>query len=214
MAQQISAAPKTARKEVLLLHMKVAILTMFSGLSSTYSLVNVVADQIGMLLRANISVKVLVNETCPDEERTGVFSDPRIEWVKITNTCNGKNIIWHDYSSPSGQVHDSFFQEADLIASDFVRHLKDVDVCILHDILYQGWHLIHNIAIRTAQKQLPHIRFLAFTHSLSPATAPKIRSTRFPRDLPTCPGPSSYIPPIQGFPPWPNNTTFLRGNAR
>lgn len=45
-------------------------------------------------------------------------------------------------------------------------HLQDVDVCILHDILYQGWHLVHNIAIRKAQKQLPHVRFLAFTHSL------------------------------------------------
>ena len=51
--------------------MKVAILTMFSGLSTTYSLVNVVADQIRMLLQANVTVKVLVSETCPDEERTG-----------------------------------------------------------------------------------------------------------------------------------------------
>lgn len=45
-------------------------------------------------------------------------------------------------------------------------HLQDVDICILHDILYQGWHLVHNIAIRKAQEQLPHVRFLAFTHSL------------------------------------------------
>ena len=34
--------------------MKAAILTMFSGLSSTYSLVNVVADQIRMLLDAGV----------------------------------------------------------------------------------------------------------------------------------------------------------------
>lgn len=146
--------------------MKVAIVTMFSGLSSTYSLVNVVADQIQMLLQADIPIKVLVSETCPDSDRTGIFLDQRIEWVKVTNTLNGKNITWHDYSHVSGNVHETFFQEADVIAADFVRHLKDVDVCILHDILYQGWHLVHNIAIRTAQKQLPHVRFLAFTHSL------------------------------------------------
>lgn len=146
--------------------MKVAIVTMFSGLSSTYSLVNVVADQIQMLLQAGIPVKVLVSETCPDSDRTGIFLDQRIEWVKVTNTLNGKNITWHDYSHVSGNVHETFFQEADVIAADFVRHLKDVDVCILHDILYQGWHLVHNIAIRTAQKHLPHVRFLAFTHSL------------------------------------------------
>lgn len=41
----------------------------------------------------------------------------------------------------------------------------------MHDILYQGWHLVHNIAIRKAQKQLPGVRFLAFTHSL-PANRP------------------------------------------
>ena len=42
--------------------MKVAVLTMFSGLSTTYSLVNVVADQLKMLLDAGISVKLLVSE--------------------------------------------------------------------------------------------------------------------------------------------------------
>lgn len=146
--------------------MKVAILTMFSGLSTTYSLVNVVADQIKMLLDTNVSVKVLVCETCPDSERTGIFSDARLEWVKITNTLNGQPIIWHDYSGASGTVHETFFAEADAIAKDFTVHLQDVDVCILHDILYQGWHLVHNVAIRKAQKQLPHVRFLSFTHSL------------------------------------------------
>lgn len=59
--------------------MKVAILTMFAGLSSTYSLVNVVADQIKMLLDAQVELNILVGETCPDEERHGVFLDPRIE---------------------------------------------------------------------------------------------------------------------------------------
>ena len=146
--------------------MKVAILTMFTGLSSTYSLVNVVADQIKMLLQSNIAVKVLVSENCPDAERSGVFRDKKIEWIKITNTCRGKNIIWHDYSGISGNVHETFFEEADVIAGDFVKYLKDVDVCIMHDILYQGWHLVHNIAIRKAQKELPNVRFLSFTHSL------------------------------------------------
>lgn len=162
--------------------MKVAILTMFSGLSATYSLVNVVADQIKMLLDCHIQVKLLVSETCPDKERTGIFQDPRIEWVKITNTLDGKNIIWHDYSCPTGSVHETFFQEADVIAADFAAHLQDVEVCIMHDILYQGWHLVHNIAIRKAQKSLPHVRFLEFTHSLPVNRPPELEypfSARF-----------------------------------
>lgn len=146
--------------------MKVAILTMFSGLATTYSLVNVVADQIKMLLEAQVELKILVSETCPDEERWGVFLDPRLEWVKITNTCHGIPIVWHDYSAPTGSVHEGFYEEAGQIAGDYVRHLRDVDVCIMHDILYQGWHLVHNVAIRQAQKSLPGVRFLAFTHSL------------------------------------------------
>ena len=152
--------------------MKVAILTMFSGLATTYSLVNVVADQIKMLLEAGIELKILVCETCSDEERWGVFLDPRLEWVKITNTCNGAPIVWHDYSAPTGVVHEEFYKEAEQIAGDYIRYLQDVDVCIMHDILYQGWHLVHNVAIRQAQKSLPNVRFLAFTHSL-PVNRPK-----------------------------------------
>lgn len=179
--------------------MKVAILTMFSGLSPTYSLVNVVADQIAMLLQANISVKVLVSETCPDQERTGIFLDKRIEWIKVTNTCNGKNIIWHDYSGAAGQVHETFFDEANCIAEDFVRHLADVDVCILHDILYQGWHLVHNIAIRTAQEKLPNLRFLAFTHSL-PALRPKSLEYPFSARFTGMPRTKFVYPTYSGLP--------------
>lgn len=179
--------------------MKVAILTMLSGLSTTYSLVNVVADQIRMLLQANVTVKVLVSETCPDEERTGVFLDERVQWVKIANTLNGKAMIWHDYSAPSGSVHETFFEEADVIAKDFVRHLKDVDVCIMHDILYQGWHLLHNIAIRKAQKELEHVRFLAFTHSF-PVCRPKEMTYPFSARFMDMPRTKFVYPTYSGIP--------------
>lgn len=151
--------------------MKVAILTMFNGLSSTYSLVNVVKEQLRMLLDNNIEVKMLVSQDCPDKDRIGIFSDERIHWIKITNRLNGILIHWKDYSNPTAKVHDSFFKETEVIAKDFETHLKDVDFCFMHDIHYQGWHLIHNIAIREAQKNLPNVKFLAFTHS-APANRP------------------------------------------
>jgi hypothetical protein len=145
--------------------MKIALLTMFNGLTSTYSLVNVVAEQLRMMLDSGIEPKVLVSETCPLEDRYGVFLDERIEWVKVVNHVNGKQIHWRDYSQPNEEVHDTFFNEAEIIAEDFVKHLEDVDVCIMHDIHYQGWHLVHNVAIRKAQEQLPKVKFIAFTHS-------------------------------------------------
>ncbi|MCA1055425.1 glycosyltransferase [Rossellomorea aquimaris] len=151
--------------------MKVALLTMFNGLGSTYSLVNIVAEQLKMLLDNEIEVKLLVSQHCPERDKYGVFLDDRIEWVKIVNEMDGEIIHWGDYSSPEGEVHETFFQEADVIAADFVKKLADVDVCIMHDIHFQGWHLVHNVAIRKAQEQLPHCKFIAFTHS-APANRP------------------------------------------
>lgn len=152
--------------------MKVAILTMFNGLSKTYSLVSVVEEHLHMLLGGGAEVKMLVSQDCPDSERYGIYSDERIEWVKITNRLHGKQIHWVDYAQPTGRVHPSFFQEAEAIADSLYEALLDVDVVFLHDILYQGWHLVHNIAVRQAQGRLPRLRFLAMTHSY-PAVRPQ-----------------------------------------
>ncbi|MFY9175724.1 MAG: glycosyltransferase [Peptococcia bacterium] len=145
--------------------MKVAILTMFNGLDRTYSLVNVVAEHLTMLLTAGVPTKLLVSQDCPLEARWGIYADERLEWIPITNRYQGKVIRWHDYSQPTGKVHESFQEEAETVAEDLIKHLADVDVCMMHDIHYQGWHLLHNVAIRIAQKSLPHLRFIAFTHS-------------------------------------------------
>ncbi|GMK37365.1 hypothetical protein PCCS19_04180 [Paenibacillus sp. CCS19] len=151
--------------------MKVAILTMFNGLSKTYSLVSVVEEHLHMLLRAGWQVKLLVSQDCPDSERHGIYLDERIEWVPITNRLRGELIHWRDYSQPVGRVHESFFEEAAVISDSMEEALRDVEVCMMHDILYQGWHLVHNIAVRKVQERLPHLRFLAMTHSL-PAVRP------------------------------------------
>ena len=145
--------------------MKIAILTMFSGLSTTYSLVNVVAEHIKMLLQNHIKVKLIVSENCSDTDRWGIFKDNQIEWVKIPNKLNGNIIHLYDYSTSDCTLHDTFYEESDMFAEEFIKALNDVDVCMMHDILYQGWHNVHNIAIRKAQKQLPKIKFIAFTHS-------------------------------------------------
>ncbi len=158
--------------------MKIAILTMFNGLSNTYSLVNVVESHLNIFLNKNLAVKMLVSEDCPDKERYGIFNDKRLEWVKITNRLNGKQIHWYDYNEPNGLLHSTFYDEVDIISSDFVKNLKDVDVCFMHDILYQGWHYVHNIAIRKAQKLLPNVKFISFTHSF-PVNRPNIINDEF-----------------------------------
>lgn len=146
---------------------------MFNGLSRTYSLVNVVAEHLKMLLDAGIETKVLVSQDCPDDDREGIFADERLDWVKITNRLGDEQIHWYDYSKPDGEIHASFMEEADVIAQDLYRHLQDVNVCIMHDIHYQGWHLVHNAALRKAQKRLTQLKFVAITHS-APVNRPPL----------------------------------------
>lgn len=148
---------------------------MFNGLERTYSLVNVVAEHLTMLLKAGVPTRILVSEDCPDQARWGVFADERLEWVKVTNRFKETQIKWYDYSQPTGTVHESFYREAETIAQDLVGKLSDVDVCLLHDIHYQGWHLIHNVALRIAQESLPHLEFVAFTHSAPVNRPPKVQ---------------------------------------
>lgn len=43
----------------------------------------------------------------------------------------------------------------------------------MHDIHYQGWHVIHNVAIRKAQENLLNVKFIAFTRSAPVNRPPK-----------------------------------------
>jgi hypothetical protein len=193
--------------------MKVAILTMFNGLDRTYSLVNIVAEQLKMLLNNNIDTKVLVSEHCPDNSRHGIFADEKIEWIKITNTYNGEQIHWYDYSQAKGEVHNTFFDEAEVIAKDLVNKLADVDVCIMHDIHYQGWHLIHNVAVRKAQKELPNLKFIAFTHSFPVNRPPNIQKPFSARYTPM-PNTIYIYPTYSGIPALAQQYNLPEGKCR
>ncbi len=193
--------------------MKVAILTMFNGLSNTYSLVNVVAEHLKMLLDAGIETKVLVSEDCQDNERHGIFADEHLEWVKITNRLGDSQIHWYDYAQPDGELHAAFFDEANAIADDFVTNLSDVDVCIMHDIHYQGWHLIHNVAIRKAQEKLPNIKFIAITHS-APVNRPPNPQYPFSCRYTPMPNTTYVYPTLSGIPALAKQYNVPEGNCR
>lgn len=162
--------------------MTVALLTMFGRLDTTYSLVNVVAEQLRMLLGAGVRVRLLVCEQFDQGSRFGVYLDERIEWGYICNTLDGRQMEWRDYDTPAGTVHDTFFTEADAVADSLASLLADADVCILHDILYQGWYLLHNVALRKALDRLPRLRFVSFAHSAPMARPERVEwpfSARF-----------------------------------
>ncbi len=146
--------------------MKIAILTMFNGFSTTYSLVNVVAEQIKMILKySEYEVTLFVSETCDMSEIFGVYQSEKLEIKTIVNKINDTQIKWIDYDN-TNELDKNFFNEVEVIKNDMIEKLRDYNICIMHDILYQGVHLVHNVAIRKAQEKLSNLRFVSCTHSM------------------------------------------------
>lgn len=160
--------------------MKIAVLTMFRGLSRQYSLCNVVQDHIKMFLEHDIEVKMLVHEKFNDEDKYDIFCDERIEWIKIKcSDENDKEFIEYDYEKPDSVLHSTFADEAKVISEEYVKALSDVDVCFMHDILYQGWYYIYNVAIRMAKLSLESLRFIEFTHSFPSNRPLELKQNRY-----------------------------------
>ncbi len=146
--------------------MKIAFLTMFNGFSTTYSLVKVVAEQIKMILKySDYEVTLFVSETCDMSESFGIYLDKKLKIETIANKIDDTQIQWVDYDI-TNELDKNFYKEVAIIEKDMVEKLKGFDLCIMHDILYQGVHLIHNLAIRKAQEKLDNLRFIACTHSM------------------------------------------------
>ncbi len=158
--------------------MKIAILTMFNGLSTTYSLVNVVSSHIKMMLDNDEDVTMVVTSLLNDSEKHGIFLDKRLNWIKIDNSLNGKNIRWYDYSNFDATLHNTFYDEVTHYKNEFINKLNNFDVLFMHDILYQGWHLVHNTAIREALKSISFKKIFEFTHSI-PVTRTENIATPF-----------------------------------
>lgn len=141
--------------------MLISILTMFNGLKESYSLVSAVKAQVEMLIAQGNQVRILVSEHCQDSEISRFSNHSKVSWSKIRNTFEGVRLDW----SMIPQNLPFFDRAAIVIADDIEAAIQGSAVCILHDILYQDVHLIHNAAIRIVQKRLPSMQFIAFTHS-------------------------------------------------
>lgn len=70
-----------------------------------------------------------------------------------------------------GQLPDNYTELVAKTRDALLGILKDCDVCITHDVIYQPAHLIHNLASREVASRLPHLQWLHWIHS---ATSPQI----------------------------------------
>lgn len=143
--------------------MKVAIETSFSDFQKAYSLNIVVQTQIKMLLLNGYSPVVIVHDTAEPE---GIYAHPGVKIEYIPNvSCH--NEVKKD---------ETFDEDVTAIEKRLLEILKDVDVVLTHDIIYQPACLKHNFASRRVAEQLPNIKWLHWIHSsTSPSMLAQIR---------------------------------------
>ena len=140
--------------------MRPILFTSFSDYSKAYSLNIVTENQIKQLLLAGYSPTVIVHDTFQPE---GMFAHPSVTLEKIPNVpCH--NEVKKD---------PTFDADVDALEKRLMEILKDGDVVITHDIVYQNACLKHNMAARRVADKLPGVRWLHWIHS---ATSPQLLS--------------------------------------
>lgn len=135
---------------------KVVIFTSFSDIQKAYSLNIIVQYQIKMLLLNGYEPTVIVAQTFEPE---GIYAHPGVKIETIPNVaCH--NEVKRD---------ETFDQDVAEIEQRLEEILKDKDIVITHDIIYQNACLKHNFAARRVARKLPNIKWLHWIHS---ATSP------------------------------------------
>lgn len=135
---------------------KVCLLTSFADFQRAYSLNIIVQYQIKMLLLNGYEPTVIVHDTFKPE---GIYAHPAVTIEKIPNVpCH--NEVKKD---------ETFDADVQAIETRLVEILKDKDVVITHDIVYQNACLKHNFAARKVAKKYPQLKWLHWIHS---ATSP------------------------------------------
>lgn len=161
---------------------KVAIFTTFNSADPAYSLNRVVQDQIKMLVRNGYLVKVLVAEGFTPVE---MYAHESVELFYIPNVPCHNEV----------KLDPTFDQDVDLIEQSLDQALKDVDVVITHDIVYQPAALKHNFASRRYAKKNQAVKWLHWIHSATSPMKLSLLLNIFSKeytDLVITPFPNSY----------------------
>lgn len=141
--------------------MKILVITSFADLNPDYSLATVVADQLTMLAKYGYSTGFVALEIFRDEGKVpeGVTVHRVMPVLRLKNY------------QPGDAMEPDFPQMVDRIAASLRPLLADVDIVITHDLVFLGYYLPHNQAIRDLAAEFPEIRWLHWIHS-APAARP------------------------------------------
>ena len=130
---------------------RVAILTDFVSHDPAYSLCGVVANQVKMLVKNGYKPTVIVKEGFKD-----VYPDCEVVSVDPGRTSN------------SVKVDDDCSPEIQSLELQLFDILKDIDVILTHDLIYQASMWKYHVACRRIAKDLPNLKWLHWVHSASP----------------------------------------------
>lgn len=153
---------------------RVALLTTFRSLPSGYGLVPVVLSQLRSLTSHGYNVDFYCEENFgrhPDRERLpeGVRCMPKVPMVHLFDYQPGRPIQRHDVDG-KGEHHPkgnrtNFERQVEYIYEALEPYLKNYDVILTHDIVFQTWFLTHNAAIRKIAEKHPEVRWIHWLHS-------------------------------------------------
>lgn len=141
---------------------RVACLTSFTDFDPTYSLCRIVDEQIRMLVGSGYKPVIIVKAGFRPVE---MFALPEVE-LRFITPFPASNYI--------GEAVDvSFKQDVETLKKELIENLKDVDVVLTHDLIYQPESLKINFAARQAIKEDDHVSKIRWLHWVHSATSPE-----------------------------------------
>jgi glycosyltransferase involved in cell wall biosynthesis len=145
---------------------KIGILTTFYNIDNAYSLCSIVVDQLTTLKKHGYNPVFLVHDNFKDDEKVP-------EGIEIRKIIPRFKLV--DYAATS-TLADDFESQVDEVVSSLEKNCQDIDVMITHDIIFQGWFLPYNVAIRKAKL---NCKWLHWIHS---APSPRPAELKYPFD--------------------------------
>ena len=146
--------------------MEVGILTTFYNFDRAYSLTSVVLNQLLALVKYGYKPVLFVHDN---------FEGELPEGVEVRKVIPRFHLI--DYSG-NQKLEEGFREQVEKTKEVLLKELKDFDIVLTHDWIFQGWFLPYNVAMREAEPSLK-CRWFHWIHS---APSPRPSNLEYPHD--------------------------------
>jgi hypothetical protein len=178
---------------------KVAVFTALADLPRSYGLVPVILNQLDQLVQGGWKVDLYTqapfNKNHPDAKLIPMSVNlcPDVPFVHIYDYTPGTpaQTFPVDGVGENGEPNKTnYVKQVKLLEDALEPKLSKYGVIITHDIIFQGWFVTHNQAIRNIAANNPDIKWIHWVHS-GPSARPS--SLDFPSSLRFTPFPNSVI---------------------